>query len=54
MPVDPDRLEVERLRNLVKAFGWALKCLEKTDTELVITFTKPRIEPIPEEAVGAD
>ena len=54
MSVDPDRLEVERLRNLVKAFGWDLKCIEKLDTELVITFTKPRLEPIPEEAVGAD
>lgn len=54
MPVDHDRLEVERLRNLVKAFGWDLQCITKLDTELLISFTKPRIEPIPEEAVGAD
>lgn len=54
MYIDPDKQEVDRLRNLVQAFNWHLKCLEKTDTELVITFTKPRVEPIPEEAVGAD
>lgn len=54
MHLTADRREVERLRNLVAAFGWNLKCLEHTDTELVITFTKPRHEPIPEDAVGAD
>lgn len=54
MDIDQDRLEVERLRNLVRAFGWHLKTQDKTDTELVITFTKPRVEPLPEDAVGAD
>ena len=54
MSIDAERLEVARLRNLVSAFGWTLKCVEKTDDELIINFVKPRMESIPEEAVGAD
>ena len=51
---DDLKLEVDRLRNLACAFDWKLKSVDKTDTEIAITFSKPRTEPLPEDAVGAD
>lgn len=54
MPLIQEELEVKRLTNLVTAFGWKLSKQERTDTEIAITFTKPRSEPYPEDAVGAD
>jgi len=54
MLVGKDRLDFERLLNLARAFHWSLHCVDKTDAEIIISFKKPRIEPIPEDAVGAD
>lgn len=54
MPIMQDELEVERLRNLVEAFGWVLKTTSRTGDEMVVTFAKPCMEDIPADAVGAD
>lgn len=54
MTAQLDRIETERLANLAKAFGWQVDCIDRTDTELKMSFVKPRLEPIPEDAVGAD
>ena len=52
---DPElKLEVARLTNLACAFGWTPKSVDKTDTEVIIAFSKPRTELLPEDAVGAD
>jgi len=47
-------LEVERLKNLVKSFGWEVKRVDVTDGEVVVSFRKSRTDDVPEEAVGAD
>ena len=54
MTKDLDRMETDRLTNLARAYDWKLDCIERTDLELKISFVKPRLEPIPEDAVGAD
>jgi len=54
MPVIQEELEVERLRNLVEAFGWVLKDTIRTGDEVVVSFSKACEQDIPAEAVGAD
>jgi len=54
MLVGKDKIDVDRLLNLARAFDWGFKCVDKTDSEIIVSFKKPRVEPIPEEAVGAD
>lgn len=54
MPELQEELEIARLTNLIEAFGWKQKCVERDDREVVVSFSKPLVEDIPEEAVGAD
>ncbi len=54
MTKDLDRMETDRLTNMARAYDWKLDCIERTDLELKISFVKPRLAPIPEDAVGAD
>ena len=54
MPVDLNRLEIERIINLVRNFGWDKVKEEFTDTDIVLTIKKPRVEPIPVLGEGAD
>jgi len=54
MPEIQEEIEISRLRNLVEAFGWKQKGVERNDVEVTVSFTKPILEDIPEEAVGAD
>ena len=54
MPVDLNRLEIERVDNLIRNFGWSKIKEELTDTDIVLTIKKPRVEPIPDLGEGAD
>lgn len=54
MAVDQNRLEVERIRNLVTGFGWELIKEEITDEDIVITMKKKRVVGIPEVGAGPD
>lgn len=48
MPPNMDRLEIERVENLIKNFGWSKAKEELTDDKIILTFEKPR-ENIPDE-----
>ena len=48
-----DRLEVERIQNLVRNFGWELSETKSTDANLVIVLEKKREKP-EASGVGAD
>ena len=54
MPPDRNRIEIERVDNLVRNFGWTKIKEEITDTDIILTVKKPRVEPIPELGEGAD
>lgn len=54
MSVQQEDLDIERLKNLVEAFDWELKKVERLDDQIVVTLSKPRDEDIDAEAVGAD
>lgn len=54
MPSDQDRLEIERIDNLVRNFGWTKSSEQITDTDIVLTFSKPRSEVISPTGEGAD
>ena len=47
-----DRLEVERVINLVQGFGWVKTAEELTDTHVVLTIKKKRVEVVPEPDIG--
>lgn len=48
MVVDPNRLEVERIRNLTQGFGWELVKEEYTDQNIIIVLQKTKvISPVP-------
>jgi hypothetical protein len=49
---DKDRLEVERVMNLVQGFGWEKTGEQITDTHTVITIRKKRAEPEAEMGAG--
>lgn len=53
MAVDQNRLEVERIRNLVTGFGWEIINEQITDEDIIITMKKKRVVPVPVVA-GAD
>ncbi|KKM21100.1 hypothetical protein LCGC14_1638770 [marine sediment metagenome] len=40
-----DRLEIERIQNLVRNFGWELTETKSTDEEIVIVLAKKRVKP---------
>lgn len=42
MPSDQDKIEVERIDNLVRNFGWEKTSEELTDTDIILTFKKKR------------
>jgi len=46
MAIDKNRLEFERIRNLVQGFGWEVKKEEVQDDQIVMTLAKKRIVPI--------
>jgi len=54
MPVDLNRIEIERVNNLIRNFGWSKIKEELTDTDIILTIKKERGEPIPELGEGAD
>lgn len=39
---DQDKIEVERIDNLVRNFGWMKTAEELTDTDIILTFKKKR------------
>lgn len=43
MATDRNRLEFERIRNLVRGFGWEVTKEEITDDKLIMTLTKGRV-----------
>lgn len=46
MAADQNRLEVERIRNLVTGFGWELIKEEVTDEDIILVMRKPRVIPL--------
>jgi len=50
--VDMDRLEVERVMNLVQGFGWEKTEERIDDVYQVITIRKKRLNPEPEAGAG--
>ena len=54
MAVDQNRIEVERIENLVRNFDWSKIKEEITDDDIVLTISKKRVMPIPELGEGAD
>ena len=43
MAIDRNRLEFERIRNLVRNFGWEVQKEEITEDKLVMTLTRARV-----------
>ena len=54
MPVDLNKLEVDRIVNLITNFGWVKTSEAVTDDRIVMTISKPRVSPPPETGEGAD
>lgn len=54
MSIEQDKLEIARVDNLVRNFGWSKSSEEFTDTEIIITLKKARAEPLKEFGEGAD
>ena len=54
MPVDLNKLEIERVVNLAVNFGWSKIKEEFTDTDMILTIQKPRVSAPPETGEGAD
>ena len=54
MAIDLDRLEIERIDNLVRNFGWSKTKEDLTGTKIILTFEKPRIVTGIEGSEGAD
>ena len=54
MAVDLNRLEIERLDNLTRNFGWSKTKEELTDTKIILTIEKPRVAMATELGEGAD
>lgn len=45
MAVDADRLDLERLQNLVRGFGWFMVKQEFTSEKIIVQLEKPRKTP---------
>jgi len=54
MAIDLNRLEIERIDNLVRNFGWLKVKEEISGTKIALTFEKPRIISSIEGSEGAD
>lgn len=46
MSTDRNRLEFERIRNLIQGFAWQVKREEITDENLIMEITKKRVVPV--------
>jgi len=53
MPIDLNKIEIERIDNLVRNFGWSKIKEEITDEDIILTIKKKRVVAIPEVGEGA-
>lgn len=53
MAEERDRLEVERLVNLVQGFGWKETKREEVDQKIVVTLERAKTVPATETGIGA-
>jgi uncharacterized membrane protein YgcG len=53
MPIDQDRLEIERIENLLVNFDWKTVKQEITDDDIVLTIKKKRVTVDIELGAGA-
>jgi len=54
MSIDQDKIEIERIDNLVRNFGWEKVSEELTETEIVLTLKKKRSSGAVVYGAGAD
>ena len=54
MAVDRDKLDIDRLSNLIVGFGWRVKKQEFTEDKIVISVEKDRAPGVEAGSVGAD
>lgn len=54
MPLDLNKLEVDRIVNLITNFGWTKTSESVTDDKIVMTISKPRVSSPSETGEGAD
>ena len=52
--IDKNKLEVERIENLITNFGWKVIKTEMPEKLIILTIQKDRIEPKIKVDVGAD
>jgi len=53
MAEERDRLEVERLINLVQGFGWKETKREESDQKIIVTIERSKTVPVSETGAGA-
>jgi len=53
MAEERDRLEVERLTNLVQGFGWKEIKREETDQKIIVTLERAKTVTVTETGAGA-
>ena len=53
MPDDQNRMEIERIENLLINFDWKAIKQEITDKDIILTIQKKRIAPVVETGPGA-
>jgi len=51
---DLNRLEIERIRNLVTGFGWKMTEERVTEDKILVTMEKPVVAPTEVSKEGAD
>lgn len=54
MPVDQARIEIDRINNLIRNFGWNISKQEILEKEIVLTIRKPVSIPALAGVPGAD
>ena len=52
MEAQKNRLEVDRIRNLIQGFGWSVSKQEDTDDEIILTIKRKRIKAEVEAGLG--
>ena len=53
MAVDRDKLEIDRLSNLITGFGWKVVKQEFTEDKILVTLEKDRAPGVEAGGVGA-
>ena len=53
MTVDRDKLEIDRLSNLITGFGWVITKQEFTTDKIIISLEKPRAPGVEVGGAGA-